>query len=75
MYKNRRQNSRSMRTEKLYAEINRLILECYRNDDMRNLEKIIVNLHDSSARAEILLTEIEASNSVREFCEFCDYCR
>lgn len=74
MYRNRRQNSRTARKEKLYNEINTLILDCYRSNDMRNLEKIIIDLHDASARAEILLREIENNICVREFCDYCDYC-
>ena len=75
MYKHRRQNSRSARTGKLFNEINTLILDCYKNDDMRNLEKIIVALEDASVRTEMLLREVESECCVREFCEFCDYCR
>ena len=75
MYRNRRQNSRTTRKEKLYNEINKLILDCYRSEDMRVLEKIITDLHDASARAEILLREIENNVCVRDYCDYCDYCR
>ena len=75
MNTNRRQNSRTARTEKLAQEIKNLIIECYRQDDMRNLEKLIAALHDSSAGAEMLLHEIERETCVRDFCEYCDYCR
>ena len=75
MYKHTRQNSRSARTGKLFNEINTLILDCYKNDDMRNLEKIIVALEDASVRAEMLLHEVESECCVRKFCEYCDYCR
>lgn len=75
MNTNRRQNSRTARTEKLYNEINNLILDCYRDNDMRVLEKIITDLRDSSARAEILLREIEQEICVRDYYDYCDYCR
>ena len=75
MFKHRRQNSLTARKEKLYNEINTLILDCYKNDNMRVLEKIITDLRDSSARAEILLHELEKDMCVRDFCEYCDYCR
>lgn len=75
MFKHTRQNSRNARTGKIFNELNTLIINCYENDDMRNLEKIIARLEDASVRAEMLLREIEHNCSVREFCEFCDYCR